>query len=79
MTRWPGPGGLQCFGGERGTMTDIREVLEALGVSWRKGYMACPSCNEEKLTASEKRNVATCWHCGQRWWPGKGQLRALVS
>lgn len=60
-------------------MKDIREILEALGLTYKKGYMTCPSCGEQKLTASEKRNVATCWSCGQRWWPGKGQKNAAVS
>ena len=60
-------------------MRDIREILEALGVTWKAGYMVCPSCSNVKLTASEKRNVASCWNCGQKWWPGKSQRNYLTS
>src|ERR1035437_3526011 len=50
----------------------ILEFLEALGVNVKKGAakMECPSCHELKLTASEKKNVATCWACNKRFIPG---------
>ena len=54
-------------------MKPILEFLEALGVDARKGAakMECPSCHELKLTASEKRNVASCWACGKKFIPGE--------
>lgn len=50
----------------------ILEFLEALGVAIKAGAakMECPDCHELKLTASEKRNVATCWACNKRFIPG---------
>lgn len=54
----------------------IREFLEALGVAVKSGSqkMVCPACHEEKLTASDRKNVATCWGCGKRIVPGKERI-----
>jgi hypothetical protein len=58
---------------------DIREILESLGVEWSTGYMKCPVCQEQKLTASLKKSVATCWKCGKQWWPGNNKRKAASS
>jgi hypothetical protein len=44
---------------------DIQTILEAAGVTWKRGYMVCPKCGEPKLTASHNpaKVVATCWSC----------------
>src|ERR1035437_3179157 len=50
----------------------ILEFLEALGIDVKRGAakMECPSCHELKLTASEKKNVASCWSCEKKFIPG---------
>ena len=50
----------------------IKTLLLNLGVEWKKGYMQCPDpqCAQYKLTASETRDIATCWACGKHWRPG---------
>lgn len=44
---------------------DIQTILEAAGVTWKNsGYMVCPKCGAQKLTASHDpaKVVATCWN-----------------
>ena len=59
----------------------ILEFLEALGVNVKKGAakMECPSCHELKLTASEKKNVASCWSCGKKFIPGNPRKDAPLT
>jgi hypothetical protein len=50
--------------------TDIRDILEREGIAWRNsGYMHCPACGKDKVTAKESINFAQCWSCGRRWHP----------
>lgn len=62
-------------------MQSIREMLEALGVKVKAGgaKMECPACHEEKLTASDKKNIATCWACSKTFVPGKRPEQTVLS
>jgi hypothetical protein len=53
-------------------MVTIQEYLTALGVVYHPStYMICPKCHLEKLTASEKKNIAHCWKCNITLIPDK--------
>jgi hypothetical protein len=62
-------------------MKPIREFLAALGVAVRPGsaYMFCPKCKAEKLTASDTKNVATCWACNAHFVPGKEREEEFLT
>jgi hypothetical protein len=46
-------------------MVSIEEYLTRLGVDFNAhGKMRCPKCSEDKMTASTKKDIAKCWHCG---------------
>ena len=62
-------------------MKAIRDFLSALGVTVRPGsaYMFCPKCGAEKLTASDKKNVATCWACNAHFVPGKEREEEFLT
>jgi hypothetical protein len=49
------------------TPSSIYDVLAKAGIARTRDKMVCPHCGAQKVTASESREIATCWGCNHHW------------